>query len=99
MVKSIQGRISAASGGSSLTPKVGSLAEAAARAAEARRRREYYVENRNKILAKSRTYREKNKAQIAKKKKAYRRKVKHGVHKQRRRISSGNHGYTFVGLR
>lgn len=63
-----------------------------------RKRHNYYMRNRNKILQQQRRYRSKNKGQIALRQKMYRRKVKAGAHRQRKRVSTG-HSYTYGGYR
>jgi hypothetical protein len=79
----------------------GSHKEAAAKATEEQRRRrhEYYVKNRQRLLQQKRAYRAQNRAEISRKKKIYNRKVKTGVHRQRRRIRTGSFGATYQGYK
>jgi len=85
--------------------KLGSLTDALEKIAkdetpaERRRRREYYMRNREQLLIRSRQYRMQHRAEIARKKKRYRREVKAGVRKQRRRVNQGSHSYGFAGFR
>jgi hypothetical protein len=67
-------------------------------AESSRKRHNYYMRNRHKILQQQRRYRSKNKASIAMRQKRYRRKVKMGAQRQRKRISTG-HSYTYGGYR
>lgn len=65
--------------------------------ADRKARRDYYLQNRQRILQKQKVYRAKNQARIARQQKIYRRKVKYGTQRQRRRVAVGNHGYEFMG--
>jgi hypothetical protein len=65
---------------------------------DSRKRHNYYMQNRNRILQQQQQYRAKNRAQIARRQKAYRRKVGSGQHRQRQRIGMGN-SYTYGGYR
>ena len=76
------------------------LEKQAASEAELRRKRhEYYLRNRQRMLTRSRQYRLQNKAVISRKKKKYNREVKSGVRKQRRRIAQGSHSFGYTGFR
>lgn len=66
--------------------------------ADRRKRHQYYVRNKNRILAQQRMYRKKNMHKIQRRQKMYRRQVGAGMRRQRKRISTGN-SYTYGGYR
>lgn len=63
-----------------------------------RKRHQYYMRNKNRILAQQRMYRKKNMHKIRRRQKMYRRQVGAGMRRQRKRISTGN-SYTYGGYR
>ena len=64
----------------------------------ARRRHQYYMRNRNRILSQQRMYRKENMHSSKRRQKRYRREINSGMKRQRQRVSTGN-SYTYGGYR
>lgn len=63
-----------------------------------RRRHQYYMRNKNRILTQQRMYRKKHGHTIKRRQMIYRKQVGSGMRRQQKRISTGN-SYTYGGYR
>jgi hypothetical protein len=91
-----------ASAAMSGTPKEASIFEklgAMTKSEQRKKRHAYYVANRQQMLQRGRAYRAQNRAEIRRKKVIYNRRVNTGVHRQRRRVSTGSFGASYQGYK
>ena len=82
-------------GQNATVPKLAALSEAE----EKRRRHQHYMRNRQHIQQHAAAYRAANRAKLNKRGKRYRRELRTGARRQRQRVSTGGHEWSYMGYK